>query len=114
MIPALLLGAAWRRWFGSARPGWAFPGYRFMQIAAGWVVLALLQVAAGDYFWRCTLDSALALGFMTLPVSFSRQPFVWLRKKIDPPKMWGTMLNGPEPWAEALQGAVVWSADVLS
>lgn len=108
VLISALLGAAWRRWLGSARPEWAWTGYRATQIAAGFIVLALIQVVAGDYFYRCALDSALAIGFMTLPIQYSRRPFEWLMEKIDPPKLWGTMLNGPAPWSEALQGACLW------
>jgi len=116
---ALLLGAAWRRWFGSARADWAYPGYRFMQIAAGFVVLALIQVVRGDLFWRCALDSALAIGFMTLPIQYSRQPFVWLARQLNLPTTeslphpWKPMLQGPEPWGEALQGMCLWTLAIL-
>ncbi len=34
-IISILLGAAWRRWFGSARPEWAFVGYRAFQVGSG-------------------------------------------------------------------------------
>ena len=113
ILIAALLGAAWRRWFGSARADWAYPGYRATQVGSGIAVLAFLQFVMGDPLWRCALDSALAIGFMTLPIVISRQPFVWLMRWINPPKMWGTMLNGPEPWAEALQGAVLFGLAVL-
>lgn len=117
---AAVLGAAWRRWFGSARPEWAFPGYRFMQIAAGFIVLALIQVVAGDDFWRCALDSALAIGFMTLPIEYSRRPFEWIAERLPLPTTdglphpWRPMLQGPAPWAEAMQGAMLWAAAVLA
>lgn len=120
IIAAILMGAAWRRWWGSASPEW-WPwrkangetiGLRGTQFAAGFIVLALIQVVRGDPFWRCALDSALAVGFMTLPIAVSRQPFVCLMKKLNPPKMWGTMLNGPEPWAEVAQGMCLWGLAV--
>lgn len=116
---AALVGAAWRRWFGSARPSWAWTGYRATQIAAGFIVLALIQVVRGDPFWRCALDSGLAIGFMTLPIAVSRQPFVWLARQLNLPttanlphpfKPW---LQGPEPWAEAIQGMTLWTLATL-
>src|SRR6185369_392050 len=107
-VAALFLGAAWRRWFGSERPSWAYPGYRATQVALGFIVLALLQVIVGDPFWRCALDSGIAIGFMTLPISISRQPFLWITKKLPLPTTKNDWLNGPEPWAEVLQGAVLW------
>lgn len=121
-VAAALLGASWRRFYGSARPGWAFPGYRFMQIAAGFVVLALLQVVRGDPFWRCALDSALAIGFMTLPVKFSRRPFEivaeWLVRHGLPTTEnlrhpFKTWLQGPAPWAETGQGITLWLLAVI-
>lgn len=45
VLAAALIGAAWRRWFGSARPSWAWPGSRATHIAAGFAVLALLLAA---------------------------------------------------------------------
>lgn len=119
---ALVLGAAWRRWYGSARPGWAFPGYRGLQVLAGFSVLGLLQIPTGDYLWRCALDSALAIGFMTLPIRYSRRPFEfiseWLVARGLPttarlPHPWKTMLQGPAPISEALQGGLLWFVAVL-
>lgn len=114
IIFTLILGAAHRRWLGSARPSWAWTGYRATQIAAGFIVLALLQVVRGDPLWRCALDSALAIGFMTLPIAISRQPFVWLARKLNLPTTerlphpFKTMLQGVEPWGEAIQGGALW------
>lgn len=116
---ACLFGAAWRRWFGSARPEWAYQGYRATQVAAGFIVLALIQVVAGDYFYRCALDSALAIGFMTLPIQYSRRPFEWLTERLPLPTTdglphpWRPMLQGAAPWAEVLQGATLWGLAVL-
>ena len=110
---AALLGASWRRWFGSERPSWAWAGYRATQIAAGFIVLALLQVVRGDPFWRCALDSALAVGFMTLPISISRQPVLWVTDRLPLPMTKNDWLNGPEPWAEVFEGAVLWGLAIL-
>jgi len=118
VVFALLFGAAWRRWFGSARADWSYPGYRFTQIASGFAVLAMLQFVEGESLWRCALDSALAIGFMTLPIQYSRQPFVWLARQLNLPTTeslphpWKPMLQGAEPWGEAIQGACVWSAAI--
>lgn len=60
-------------------------------------MLALLQEVAGDPFWRCALDSALAIGFMTLPIKVSRRPFEiaaeWLVRQGLP-----TTDRLPHPW----------------
>lgn len=119
IVLAIILGSAWRRWYSSARPAWAFPGYRFSQIAAGFVVLALTQIVTGDYFWRCALDSALAIGFMTLPIQYSRRPFEWLAERLPLPTTrymphpWKPMLQGPAPWSEVFQGGLLWTLAVL-
>jgi hypothetical protein len=113
LLLAFLAGAAWRRWFGSARPGWAFPGYRALQIVAG--------IGAGALVMGASLDSlacvSAAVGFMTLPISVSRAPFLWLVNRAPwlpttdhLPHPWKPMLQGPEPWAEALQGACLFAA----
>jgi hypothetical protein len=116
ILVAILLGAAWRRWFGSARPGWAFPGYRAMQVAAGIGALAFL---AGPS-WMSLACAGAAIGFMTLPISVSRAPFLWLVNRAPwlpttdhLPHPWKPMLQGPEPWAEAFQGAALWALAVL-
>jgi hypothetical protein len=114
MLIAALLGSAWRRWFGSARPSWAYPGYRATQILAGLAALFGLGLWTGEEYWRAALDAALAIGFMTLPISISRQPFVWVMRKLNLPTTdhlphpWKPMLQGPEPWAEAAQGMSLW------
>lgn len=113
LLLAVLAGAAWRRWYGSARPSWAFPGYRGLQIAVGIAALASMCWVAGDQWWRALAVGAAAVGFMTLPIKVSRRPFEWLMERINPPKMWGTMLSGPAPWSEALQGAALWTTAIL-
>lgn len=117
IIFAVLLGAAWRRWFGSERPGWAFTGYRAMQVASGIGVLALVS---GPSLLSLAISGA-AVGFMTLPIWISRQPFLWLAKKcpwlpttdhLDHP--WKSMLQGAEPWAEVFQGMTVFGLAALA
>jgi hypothetical protein len=76
------------------------------------VVLALLQVVAGDVFWRCALDSGIAIGLMTISAHM-RDPFIWIAEKLRPPSMWGTMLNGPAAWAEVAQGGLLWTLAVI-
>lgn len=134
---AVLLGAAWRRWFGSERPKWMRPvdawwrdlfgiwrpdkgaPWRAMQIVLGIVALAVLNRWAGDTLLRCVVDAAAAVGFMTLPIAVSRQPFVWAVQRLRLPTTeklphpWKPMLQGPEPWAEAVQGGLLWSIAVL-
>lgn len=117
-MPALiaaLLGAAWRRWFGSARAEWAYPGYRATQVVSGFCVLAFIQFVQGEALWRCALDGAIAIGFMTLPIHISRRPFEWVAERLHLPTTdgmnhpWKTMLQGPAPWAEVMQGATLWA-----
>jgi len=46
LVIAAVLGAAWRRWFGSERPSWAHTGYRATQIIAG---MAVLSTASNNF-----------------------------------------------------------------
>ena len=119
ILLAVILGAAWRRWLGSERPSWAHPGYRATQIIAGIIVLSVVQVVDGSWIFRAILDSSLAIGFMLLPISISREPFVRLTKRLPLPTTdklphpWKPMLQGPEPWAEVLQGMTCFGLAVL-
>ena len=118
IIAAVLIGAAWRRWFGSARPSWAFTGYRALQVVAGISTLALICLLNGDLKFESAIKAGVAIGFMTLPIQYSRQPFVWLARQLNLPTTeslphpWKPMLQGAEPWGEAIQGACVWSAAI--
>lgn len=103
---AIVLGAAWRRWWGSERPSWAFTGYRAMQAAAGFAVLFLFLCLQAKW-WVAAILAGIGIGFMTLPISISRRPFERVMEKINPPNL-GTWLSGPAPWGEVLEGAVVW------
>jgi hypothetical protein len=125
LVGAPLIGATWRRWFGSARPKWMEPidawwrarfdiqrpdrgaPYRRAQIFIGCVVLFLLCWANGDQWWRAGLETAAAMVIFTIS-AHTRDPFIWIAEKLRLPSMWGTMLNGPGPWGEALQGACLW------
>lgn len=115
IVLAILLGAAWRRWFGSARPEWAFAGYRAMQVAVGFGVCALVAGAS----LAALVCAGLAIGFCTLPISISRAPFVWLAARLPLPTTarlpdpWRPMLQGAEPWAEVFQGAAAFACAVL-
>jgi len=107
-IVALVLGAAWRRWFGSARPEWAPAwGYRGGQILVGVAVLWLVGASS--------VAAAVAVGFMTLPIHISRRPFEWIAERLPLPTTngmdhpWKPMLQGPAPWAEVFQGATLWA-----
>lgn len=138
VIVSIFVGAAWRRWFGSERPDFVKYSldpwwrkkfgiwrpdrgapWRAMQIVLGIVVLAILNRWAGDTLLRCVVDAVAAVGFMTLPIAVSRQPFVWAVQRLRLPTTeklphpWKTMLQGPEPWAEAVQGGLIWSIAVL-
>jgi hypothetical protein len=109
LLLAFLAGAAWRRWFGSARPDWAFPGYRGMQVCAGIGVCSLIA-GASVLALAC---AALAVGWMTLPISVSRQPFVAL---LDRSPWLPTLpyLRGSAEWGEFLQGACLFTAAALA
>ena len=111
LLAAVIVGAAWRRWFGSERPRWAWTGYRAAQITAGAILLGLLCWGAGDAWWRALIDTAAAMVVMTVS-AHTRDPFIWIAEKLHLPKMWGDFLDGPAPWAEALQGATLWSVAV--
>lgn len=109
ILIALLAGACWRRWFGSERPGWAFPGYRAMQVAAGVAALFLLA-------WLSTTPAVAillaggAIGFMTLPISVSRAPFVWFADRLPLPTI--PYVSGSAEWAEVFQGALIFAGAI--
>lgn len=115
---AFILGAAFRRWLGSARPSWAFTGYRAAQIGAGFLVLlSLCAFASWDTpLWNLA-KAAAVIGFMTLPVFISRRPFEflaeWLERKGWLPVTRGPILQGAAPWGEVMQGALLWLIAVL-
>lgn len=102
---AALLGATWRRWWGSERPDWAFPGYRGMQAVAGAVVLWLVGA-------NMVLAVA-AIAFMASPIKYTRRPFEWITERLPLPTTKNDWLNGPAPWAEVFQGATLWTASCL-
>lgn len=109
----LLLGAAWRRWFGSGRPDWAFTGYRAMQVAGGWAVLFFLCVIRNPgLIIADALVAIAAIGWMTLPIAVSRQPFVWLLDR-SPWLPTFPYLKGSAEWGEFLQGACLFAAAAL-
>lgn len=129
IILAVFAGAAWRRWFGSDRPRWVKSidawwrqlfviwrpdrgaPYRGAQIALGAIVLTALCYWNGDQWWRAPLETAAAIIIMTAS-AHTRDPFIWIAEKLRLPKMWGTFLDGPAPWSEALQGATLWTLAV--
>lgn len=115
LLAILILGsgAAWRRWFGSARPAWAFPGYRGGQVAAGIGFLALLGCAAVNQFTVIALISAAAaIGFMTLPAIISKVLFDLLATALGLTP--GRVADQPIVWGEVLQGAILFAAAVLA
>lgn len=105
LLLAAIVGAAWRRWFGSARPGWAFPGYRAMQVCVG---IGLCALVAGPSLASLVCAGA-AIGWMTLPISVSRAPFVSLLDR-SPWLPTFPYLRGSAEWAEFLQGACLFTA----
>lgn len=115
-ILALLLGAAWRRWFGAERPSWAFPGFRAMQIVAGILTLGILCYLAGGSFWRAPLIALLATGWLieraqSIPVVWEG----WFRlDALLGPRFPAITpaFTGWTTYAEATAGALVWAIAV--
>lgn len=125
VLVAVFVGAAWRRWLGSARPkfvinrldpAWrelfgidnpkrGFP-LRGIQVILGCVAMYYLARWGGDAWWLAAIETAVAMVIFTVS-AHTRDPFIWLAEKLRLPNMWGTMLNGPDPWGEAMQGALV-------
>jgi hypothetical protein len=112
LIASAILGACWRRWFGSARPEWAFTGYRVMQVLAG-IGAGLLVFGPSLLSLAC---AGAAVGFMTLPISVSRRPFEIVAEWAVAhglPVTKGPFLQGPSCWAEVLEGAVLFFVAAL-
>lgn len=103
-----VLGALWRRWWGSERPSWAFSGYRATQAVVGLALLFLLGLWTGEAWWRAALDAGLAIGWLTLPIKISlfghTQFWEWLDSKVTLPDWWE---SGYTTYAEASGGALV-------
>lgn len=109
---AIVLGAAWRRWWGSERPAWAFPGYRAMQAGVGVLLLCVLGLLTKEPVWRAALDAGLAIGFLSLPIKVSLYPFtkfwLWVDTRWGTPRLLGSWLTGYTTYAELTGGAAVW------
>lgn len=122
LVIAAILGAAWRRWWGSARPQFAKnpdgsdrPGYRAFQAIAGVIVLAILcaELIGGPFkntIYALALSGA-AIGFMTLPIRISRRPFEYMIAPFvnELPTTSSPELQGPAPWSEVFQGAIIFA-----
>lgn len=129
ILVTLCIGAAWRRWFGSERPKWAkaldakspwaklggFPLRIGIQVPVGFLLALWVALKHSAPVLPAVAIAALAIGFMALPIRFSRRPFErpaeWLvDKEIVPSTYPSQMLNGWAPWSEVLQGATVFAA----
>jgi hypothetical protein len=130
------VGAAWRRWLGSERPQFAkdrdaqlpwrllggFPWRVGIQVPLGIIGLFVIGIFTGEGLLRMIVETAVAMGFMTAAIKISRMPFLYVAEWLvvhglpttanykDPYK---PMLQGPAPWAEVLQGFVVFGLVAL-
>lgn len=111
VLSAAIIGAAYRRWWGTKRPSWAFPGYRGLQAAAGLAALFWLCVFAGNVWWLAALKSALTIGFLaqraqSLPIIWDAWKSLseWLGRR---GSHW-LVFHWTE-FAEAMAGAIVWT-----
>ena len=122
LLLAAVFGAAWRRWWGSARPQYAKnndgsdrPGYRALQVIVGIAVLTMIcSELIGGPFKNSIYATALAgatVGFMTLPIRISRRPFEYMIAPFvnELPMTSSPELQGPAPWSEVFQGAIMFA-----
>ena len=120
LILTIGCGAAWRRTWGSDRPLWAMPGYRWGQAAIGFLVLMGLLIWAGAEPWKAALGSGLALGYMTVmgqSIPHIWWAWSWLNDRVRLPGLpFFRNRDGTGAWtayAEATCGAVIWSICLL-
>ena len=116
IVLAIILGAAWRRMFGSDRPDWATPGYRGGQALIGFLVLMGLLIWYGASPAKAMTLSGLALGFMTSIAQAIPHVWAfwnWFYARVGLPrgvKFFSNPDGSPAPtaYAEASCGAIVW------
>lgn len=103
---AIILGAAWRRWFGDERPSWAFPFYRGVQVIVG-----ILAMWALNPTWVGLAAAGISVGICTLPIQYFR-PIWWMWQEIDArfgvPNL-GRLFYQYTNYAESTQGALVFA-----
>lgn len=111
---AIIIGAVFRRWWGDARPSWAFPGYRATQAIIGLAVL--FGICWIGHSWRdAAIRSALAIGFITaiaqsIPHVWSF--WDWVDSKISLRSRY-RLLDGFTTYAELTNGAIVFGLAVV-
>lgn len=115
IVLAALAGAAWRRWWGAARPSWAFPGYRAMQAVVGCALLGPLCWWATGAAVPTALRVACAIALLAsaarcVPAIWDAT--IWVDEKVGGIPRFGTWFDGPVAYAEALAGAAIWATAV--
>lgn len=122
-ILALLLGAAWRRWWGDVAAAWwpwkrangANIGYRAFQAVVGFAGLLCVCLLAGHPWWSAAIRSALALGFlaaMAESIPHIWRAWEWIDAKLIGLRSRFRMIDGYTTHAELTAGAVVWAVAV--
>lgn len=115
MTLAALLGAAWRRWWGDARPSWAFPGFRALQACIGLCALFCLCMWAGHSWWASAIRAALAIGFLTAvaqSIPHVWWAWEWVNLKVGGLNSRYRLIDGFTTWAEMTAGAIVFGLAV--
>lgn len=112
---AIVCGSAWRRFWGSERPSWAFPGYRAVQASLGVLALVMLGRMAGDSWVISGARAAIVIGFLSTMAE--SVPHVW-RAWEEVYIRWGVPNLGPwlrdwTAWAELTAGALVFGLAML-
>lgn len=113
---AILAGAIFRRWWGDARPSWAFPGFRGLQALGGLLALFALCLWAGTAWPLAALKAGLAIGFLTAvaqSIPHVWQAFDWLDGRLPRglPKL-GRWFTGWTTYSEATAGALVFAVAI--
>ena len=113
---AFLAGGLWRRWWGTERPSYAFPGYRAVQASLGVLALVLLGRMAGDSWGLAAVRAGGCVGFLSLPIAISRawaeRPWLWIERRYGTPR-WPPWFDGWTTYAEATAGALVFGIAML-
>lgn len=113
IVLAALCGGFWRRWWGDARPSYAFRGYRAVQASVG--VLALFGCCwVGSVWWLAAIKAGLAIGFLatmaeSVPHVWKAWEEIYIRWGV--PNL-GRMLKDWTAYAKVTAGALVWAIAV--
>lgn len=115
VLAAVVLGAVWRRWWGDARPSWAFGGYRALQAAIGVAALATLCLVAGHEWWSATIRAGVAIGFlaaMAESIPHVWRAWEWIDAEVIGLRSRHRLVDGYTTYAEAMAGGLVWAIAV--